>query len=377
MTKKRVKYPKKKPTSKPRPNPEPQKQMGPKDTHCFLSYSVGCIALQKLTFELEDYWKKDKIPMVVFDQQQFEGILKNQIWKSVILHRGGTHSWSTEKTPQFMTLLKHQKENGAKLFYYIDDFLVHMNNNLPIHLMKMCDRVIAKGYFLPEYLQKNEGLTNVEPLKTWINLEKFDSEAIKPASFKYPFNVLWFSAGRTGLGFIMELFSKLNPVEWKDTEWQIIGTGSAIYRAKLNRYRGLNKHYCEKIPLEVLYSMVKSTDIIINPLHPATDNAELAKLPFHRTFFNDAKVEIKFIIGGAGSKPLVTCSSKAYENCIDHGQNGYMTNDVDEWETLLRQLKNDRDLRDTIGNRARIDVETYYEASQRWPRIKELFELNV
>lgn len=374
MTKRRA--PKLRPKRVSKPEVEPQK-VGPKETNCFLSYSVGCIALQKLTFELDNYWKEDKIPMVVFDQKQFEGILKNQIWKSVILHRGGTHSWPTEKTQQLMTLLKHQKENGAKLFYYIDDFLVHMNNNLPVHLMKMCDRVIAKGYFLPEYLKKNEGLTNVEPLKTWIDLKKFDSEDLKRAAFEYPFNILWFSAGRTGLGFMMELFSRLNPVEWKDTEWQIIGTGSALYRAKLNQYRGLNKHYCEKIPLEVLYSMVKGADIIINPLHPSTDNAELAKLPMYKQFFNDAKVEIKYIIAGAASLPLITCKSMAYQNCIDHGQNGYMTNDLSKWVKTLQQLKDNKELRNKLGKQARFDIERNYEAATRWPRIKELFELDV
>lgn len=351
------------------------KTAAPSAATCFLSYSVTCIALQKLTYELQDYWRGDNIPMVVFDQNTFPQVLGEQTWKSIVLHRGGTHGWAAEKTTQFMTLLKQQKENGAKLFYYIDDFLVHMNNNLPIHLMKMSDKVIAKGYFLPEYLRNNEGLTNVESLKTWINLKPFDDPKIVPAPYNYPFNILWFSAGRTGLGFMMELFERFIPTEWKDTEWQIIGTGAAIFRSKLNQFRGLNKHYCEKMPLEVLYSMVKNADIIINPLHPVTDNIELAKLPAYKTFFNDAKVEIKYIIAGAGRLPLVTCTSRAYENCIDHGQNGYMTDDVDEWVNILRTLKNDKALRDKLGERSRVDVESNYEASVRWPRIKELLEL--
>lgn len=348
--------------------PQPP-QTNSKEIVCFLTYSVGCIALQKLISELGPYWTKDDIKYTVFDQSSYEDVLTKYIWKVVVLHRGATHGWPADKTPQLMALLQNQKDNGARLVYYIDDFLMHMNNNSPIHLMEMCDTVIAKGYFLPEYLSKSEGLKNVVSLRTWINLEQFDQDTPE-TDLKHPFNILWFSAGRTGLGFMPGLFEALDPEDWKDTEWLIIGSQAAIFRSKLNKYRGFNIGYSEKIPLENLHSLVKGCDVIINPLHPDTDNASLVQIPAHKVFFNNAKVEIKFILSAAGRKPLVTCRSRCYEECIRHGKNGYITDDPKEWAAILKKLRN-KSLRSRIGNEARRQVESEYDAKLRWPTIKK------
>lgn len=340
---------------------------------CFLSYSTGCIALQKLTHEISQYWQKEKIPFVIFDQSQFANILPNP-WGTLVLHRGGTHNWNSQVTPQFMEMLKQRKDGGTRLVYYIDDFLIHQNNNLPIHLMRMSDTVIAKGYLLPDYLRNVEGLTNVEQLKTWINLEIFDNADLKPVPFERPFNLLWFSAGGTGLGLLPEILEEMSktPDIWKDTSLHCIGTGCAYFRAKLNRFRDIHKVYAEKISLEGLYQLVKSCDIVVNPLHPDTDNMELAHLPAHRKWFNDSKVEIKYIIAGAGAKPLITSSSAAYKQCIKQGKNGYVTDDPAEWAKILARLKKNKGTRTKLGNAARKDVEANYEAALRWPRIKKL-----
>jgi hypothetical protein len=342
--------------------------MNSRDLVCFLSYSVGCIALNKVTTELQEFWKQDGLPFVVFDQNTYEQSLQQYIWKVIVLHRGATHGWPADKTPQLMAMLQNQKDQGARLVYYIDDFLMHMNNNAPLHLMEMCDTVIAKGYFLPEYLTKSEGLTNVVPLKTWINLEKFDAETPE-VEFTHPLNILWFSAGRTGLGFMPSLFEALDPEDWGDTEWHIIGSNAAIYRAKLNKYRGFRKSYSEKVGIDNLYSLVKESDIIINPLHSETDNTSLVQMPAHKVFFNNAKVEIKYILAGAGRKPLLTCRSRCYEECIEHGKNGYMSDDPKEWSDILKKLRS-KSLRSRIGNVARKEVEAKYSAEDRWKDIK-------
>jgi len=231
---KKVRKKKKRVIPQPKPNIDIYKGVA------FISYSIGCIALQKLTHELMDYWKGDKLPYVIFDQKVFPEVLK-QPWKTIVLHRGGTHNWQGDKTKQFITMIRDKKKkDGTRFVYYIDDFLMHMNSNAPIHIMKECDSVIAKGYFLPEYLSKSEGIENVHGLKTWINLKTFDNPDYPPVPVKKPFNIVWFSAGRTGLNFIPEVFEMMekdNSKMWEDTDWHCIGTGAALYRAKLNRFR--------------------------------------------------------------------------------------------------------------------------------------------
>jgi len=251
---------------------------------CFLSYSIGCIALQKLTSEIMEYWDAESIPYAIFDQTNFPQILP-QPWRTLVLHRGGTHNWNGSVTTQFMEMLKRRKEDGLRLVYYIDDFLIHQNSKLPLHIMKMCDTVIAKGYFLPEYLRQSEGLTNVKSLKTWINLKKFDDPKLIPVpNLERPFNILWFTAGRTGMAFLPSVMEELSkcPDMWKDTTFHCVGSGSALFRAKLNRFRDIHKMYAEKIPLEGLYQLAKACDVTINPLHPETDNEMDAQLPIHR-----------------------------------------------------------------------------------------------
>ena len=356
----------------PNPPVKPQPTINSKELTCFITYSIGCIALQKLTFELQDYWNRDGDKFVIFDQSTFEETLQKYDWGTIVLHRGGTHNWNTENTPKLMALLNMQKSKGARLVYYIDDFLMHMNNSSPLHLMEICDIVIAKGYFLPDYLSKSEGVKNVVPLKTWINLNVFDSKENVATDFRRDFNILWFSAGRTGLGFLPSVLKDLNATDWNDAELHIIGSQAALYRAHLNKYRGIHKAYSEKVGIGTLYSLVKGSDVIINPLHPETDNAELVQIPAHKAFFNNAKVEIKFIISGAGRKPLITCHSRAYEECIKHGKDGYITDDPKEWVSILEKLKASRNIRNRIGNAARAKVEKEYDAKDRWPEIRRL-----
>jgi len=81
--------------------------------------------------------------------------------------------------------------------------------------------------------------------------------------------------------------------------------------------------------------------------------ADVNLAPLEKSRFNDAKSEIKWMEAGMFGVPSVVSRSAVYEQVISDGQDGFLVDDDDQWESTLRKLVCDRSLGIQAGASAR------------------------
>ncbi|GIH26083.1 hypothetical protein Aph01nite_43930 [Acrocarpospora phusangensis] len=75
--------------------------------------------------------------------------------------------------------------------------------------------------------------------------------------------------------------------------------------------------------------------------------------PYRNTPFNRAKAATKFLEASALGIPIVASRMGSYADSIVHGETGFLVSADHEWDTYLRMLVEDADLRTEMGRRAR------------------------
>lgn len=349
----------------------------------YMTYSPTCVALQKLTHEMGRFYEQIGMGFKFIPQHPPYGpyrisetdtneIVLDQV-PYLVLHRGATHGYAQQWTPQLQGMLRNRKIQGLKTVYFLDDFLMYMNSWYPVELMRRCDKIITLGYMLKHYLETTFAVKNIVQMKTHVDLTLYDS--IEPIDEAYvnpnKFNILYFSMARTGLGFMKELFAALDKApESKDIVFHIIAPWAAYVRAELYENRHVGAKYHDFVPYLMLISLTKACDLVINPVHIETDNQEFVP-QVDRSHFMNAKSEVKYTHAGGAGIPLLSCKTLAYNTCIEYGTNGFISDDVDEWIDIILDLKKDDDNRKKIGETARKDVEKNYDAG---PRFTEYLE---
>ncbi len=78
--------------------------------------------------------------------------------------------------------------------------------------------------------------------------------------------------------------------------------------------------------------------------------------PLESSIFNDAKSNIKFIEASVFGIPSVCTPAAEFHSIIQHGRNGMLASNQDEWQTTLANLINNPQLRQTMGQEARQTV---------------------
>lgn len=350
----------------------------------YMTYNPTCVALYKLTHEFGRLYKENKMGFRFIKQEPPYGPFKieqtdkrdykmNEL-PNFVLHRGGTHGYNPAWVRFLYMAIKERRLAGYNTTYFLDDYLTYMNENLPINVMQKCDNVITLGYFLKDYLEEKYAVENITQLKTHIDVNVY--EAIEPATLlkdNKHFNIVWFSMARTGLGFLQNLFGAINDnKEFKDVRFWCVTPQAAVTRANLYHWRNVKATYVEFLPPPMLAAVEKASDLLINPIHIESDNFEFVPDGEDRSIFMNAKSEVKLCHSGAVKTPLLTCSSTPYEKTVIHEENGFISDDIDEWIDIILKLKNDSELGRKIGENANELIKAEYDIPRRFEEYMDI-----
>lgn len=97
--------------------------------------------------------------------------------------------------------------------------------------------------------------------------------------------------------------------------------------------------------------------------------------PLRPSLFNKSKSALKAMEYGALGIPVVASNCGPYADYVRHGETGFLVDRPHEWPIYLRQLLEDRDLREEMGRKARSHVTStslIEDNLWRWERVLEL-----
>lgn len=96
----------------------------------------------------------------------------------------------------------------------------------------------------------------------------------------------------------------------------------------------------EFLPYKTMLSVLSECDINIAPLDL-------------NSVFCYGKSELKFFEAGLLEIPTIASATHAYKKVIEDGINGKLANDLDDWETALKEMVGSKSLRIAIGKKAK------------------------
>lgn len=100
----------------------------------------------------------------------------------------------------------------------------------------------------------------------------------------------------------------------------------------------------------------------VHPYKQALLNSDIALLPLKDDLFNRGKSPIKWVEYSSLKIPCVAKNIPPYSEVIEHGETGYLYNDVFECSNYLEKLIENPSLRESIGNKAYNYVAEHYNA---------------
>lgn len=105
----------------------------------------------------------------------------------------------------------------------------------------------------------------------------------------------------------------------------------------------------------------------------ATLDVNLAPLE-HDSRFNDAKSAVKWLEAGLSATPTIATPTQPFEEAIEHGVNGLLAKDEEDWAAALDALARDDVLRRRLGQRARRDALVRFGPWTQGRRYLEILE---
>ncbi len=119
------------------------------------------------------------------------------------------------------------------------------------------------------------------------------------------------------------------------------------------------------VPWRALPARLAQVDINLVPLLPNSP-------------FNQAKSEIKFMEAALVHVPSIASNTSTFTYAIEHGRNGFIAAQSEEWESLLDLLITDSTVRRAVGENAYSDVLARYEpVEQGYAMIRMLAEIGA
>lgn len=331
----------------------------------FIEDSFDCCS-QKMVIEYTPHFEKLGYASLIIPTPNFQDVLK-YLSKYAIFFRTGNHPQPPGVLESLQSYIPHLKMLGIRCVYYLDDFLMHTNNNWPLKIMQLCDYIIVSNNVLKEYLVKNCGITApIYVVLTHMDLANFDKLGkIEFATDK--FKILFTSQGRIGINIIYDICEAANedPELYKNIQWIFNAGGIAQVRSVVNKFRKLNKVYLDWLEIGAYYSMCKGVDLICNPASIGDLNYMVA--PEHQQTWLDCKSAVKYTLAGANRIPIISSPMYSYTAAIKHGDTGYIAETSADFLKYIRLLQNDVGLRNKIGEAARQDIEKNYDISHRFP----------
>ena len=255
--------------------------------------------------------------------------------------------------PAFMEKMLYKKSVPFVIDY--DDAIFHRHDQHPNPLVRgllskkienimACSRVVVVGNrYLAKYAQK-AGAPRVEILPTVVDLSKYKvKENFDSSCFK--------------IGWV----------------------GSPSTSRHINIASEALKYICLKNNVEFRAMGALQKDIVaipgkLIPWNAETETMELTRfdvgiMPLPDTPWEKGKCGFKLIQYMAAGLPVIASPVGMNSEIVDHGVNGFLASSTDEWIKYLEILKEDLDLRRTMGAESREKVEKIYSLKVVAPKL--------
>jgi glycosyltransferase involved in cell wall biosynthesis len=317
----------------------------------------NCVA-EKVVGEMSPYLKHQLVSLVIGNEENPRSLIE-YLPEAILYLRCGT------KVPTNPNILvnvdvhiNYFRSMEIPVIYYLDDAFFHANNFAPLKILMNCDETIVATQALVDYLIKAEYKRPIHLLKTHVDIPIFD--AVPPANAVInpnKFNILFTSEGRIGTMMLNRICERMSqtPEKYKDCRIICLSSQVALLRSAINKWRGIEKVYFERVPLYEYYGMYKMSNLILAPGEPGDLNYFLEATD--QPTWLASKSCLKYTIAGAASLPCIASPwLKEYEMAMTHGETGYLANEIDEWMQYIDLLINDPSKCKEIGHKAREDV---------------------
>ena len=110
--------------------------------------------------------------------------------------------------------------------------------------------------------------------------------------------------------------------------------------------------------------IIQPCEIQDYPKWLAETGIDIGLAPLKRSAFNEGKSNIKYLEFSALKIPGVYADIITYNDDVQHGHNGFLAGNPDEWYSCITRLIKDADLRRVIANRAHLDVKERYDQAK-------------
>lgn len=320
----------------------------------------GDVSLSHMGRTLHTEYQKHGYEVVGILETQMERAAENPF---IVLNRVGVMPFGMEIAQKNLRLVSSWTAMPDKFVtYYIDDLLVHMNDNLPQEFMKRCENVVVSNYVLKDYMENKCWIPECRIVRTHVNYDAVDAQPVYEVNYVKDgqFGILWGSIGRLGLDFLSKVCEKLNKhPKARDISLITIGMNCIHNREELAKYRNLRIHYREAVDINGFWGIGKQAHMMVNPV--STDALQhFTTDPEQQKIWLASKCEPKFALAGALRIPLISGNMRAYTEAITDGKDGFLSDDPDEWYEIIIELMGNDSLREYIGKNARHQAETTY-----------------
>jgi glycosyltransferase involved in cell wall biosynthesis len=98
---------------------------------------------------------------------------------------------------------------------------------------------------------------------------------------------------------------------------------------------------------------------------------DIGIMPLDDTPWSQGKCGFKLIQYMACGKPVIASPVGVNADIVEHGINGFLASDLEEWKHYLRVLIDDKELRNKMGKQGRLKVEKEFSLQVTAPRLLE------
>lgn len=332
----------------------------------FIIPEYNCVA-EKVIGEMNDFLQSNGVMTIIATEDQPRSII-DYLPDSIVYLRCGTKQGTNPNVLVGVDAhIGYFRSMDIPVRYYLDDAFFQANDHAPLKILLNCDELILATEALIGYVKKAGFVKPIHLLRTHMDLPIFDSTGLSNQVMdREKFNIFFTSEGRIGILMLDRICERMsqNPEKYKNVRILCITHLVAQVRTIINRWRGIEKIYYERVPLGEYYGLFKMVDLVISP-------GEVHDLDYFlpqedQPLWLASKSCVKYNIAGAAGIPCIASADlKEYEMAIKHGETGYIAHNIDEWMEYIDLMIFNEEERKRIGRNARKDIETNWNIVDR------------
>lgn len=213
-------------------------------------------------------------------------------------------------------------------------------------VMKRAEAVIVGNDYLGDRARQ-AGAKRVEYIPTVIDLDRYK---VIPKPSREPFIIGWIGSPVTA-GYVQLVQPALTEI-CKNGQAQVVLVGSGSVELG-------------GVPLKILPWTEENEVADIQ-------NFDVGIMPLPDEPWERGKCGYKLIQYMACGKPVIASPVGVNRQIVEHGVNGFLANNMTNWITALRELRDNVPLREAMGRTGRLEVEKNYCVQVTAPRLAEI-----